>query len=437
MSERYVVLGLAHVRSPWFTEVARWSTAGSVPVEFVKCLTLEELHARVASGRPFSAALLDARLPAVDRDLLATVGDAGIPALVVTTPTTTRDWAALGAATTAPGPLTREGLIEVLAAHGRPIDPIDGAVRPSLPEPRGATWRGRLVAVVGHPGAGISTVAIGLAQHLAEDPRYAGDVVLADLAHRAHQALLHDARDVVPGVQELVEAHRTGRLPREELHNLTFDVPVRGYRLLLGLRQPRDWVTIRSRAFTAGLDGLRRAARVVVADAEGDLEGEAETGSCDVEDRNLMARTTTAEADVVVVVTTATTTGLHGLVHQLEALGGHGVPGRRTLVVVNRAPRAPRARSDITRIVATLTGAAEATEPYVGPVFVPARRGVDRIHQDVARLPANLAEPVGRAVQDLLDRLPLATRTLVATTPRAVVPGSLGHWLADDGEAAP
>ncbi|MCU1497498.1 MAG: hypothetical protein JWM47_1451 [Acidimicrobiales bacterium] len=432
MSERYVVLGLAHVRSSWFTDVARWSTAGSIPVEFVKCLTLEELHARIASGRPFSAALLDARLPAVDRDLLATVHDAGIPGLVVTTAPTARDWASLGAVATAPDPLGREILVEVLAHHGRPIDAIDGDVRPTAPEPRGAAWRGRLVAITGPPGAGTSTVAIGVAQHLADDPRYAGDVVLADLARRAHQALLHDARDVVPGLQELVEAHRTGRLGGDELHRLAFDVPVRGYRLILGLRQPRDWVTIRSRAFAAGLDGLRRSSRVVVADADGDLEGEAETGSCDVEDRNLMARAATAEADVVVLVATPTTTGLHGLVHQLEALHRHGVPGRRTLVVVNRAPRAPRARAEVTRIVAALSGAADRSDPYVGPVFVSARRGVDRLHQDVARFPGSVAEPPGRAVRELLDRLPLASRSLVATGPRAVVPGSLGHWLPDD-----
>ena len=35
-TERYVVIGLAHVRSDWFTEVARWSTSGSLPIEFVK-----------------------------------------------------------------------------------------------------------------------------------------------------------------------------------------------------------------------------------------------------------------------------------------------------------------------------------------------------------------------------------------------------------------
>ena len=31
-ADRYVTLGLARVRTPWFTDVARWSTSGSVLV---------------------------------------------------------------------------------------------------------------------------------------------------------------------------------------------------------------------------------------------------------------------------------------------------------------------------------------------------------------------------------------------------------------------
>ena len=34
-TDRYVVLGVAQVRSPWFREVARWSTSAMLPIEFV------------------------------------------------------------------------------------------------------------------------------------------------------------------------------------------------------------------------------------------------------------------------------------------------------------------------------------------------------------------------------------------------------------------
>src|SRR5206468_4246056 len=99
--------------------------------------------------------------------------------------------------------------------------------------------------------------------------------------------------DVVPGIQELVEAHRNGAPSTVEVRSLTFDVVDRGYHLLLGLRRHRDWVSIRPRAFDAALDGLRIAYKAVVADLHADFEGDNECGSLDVEERNLFARAVT------------------------------------------------------------------------------------------------------------------------------------------------
>src|SRR3546814_3627994 len=102
-----------------------------------------------------------------------------------------------------------------------------------------------------------SDLSIPLAQGLARDPRYSELICLADLALDAEQAMLHAARDVVPGVAELVEAHRSGSPGPHEVRDLTWEVGERGYRLLLGLRRHRDWTAIRPRAFDAALDGLR------------------------------------------------------------------------------------------------------------------------------------------------------------------------------------
>lgn len=433
-AERYVVLGLAHVRSAWHVEVARWATSGAIPVEFVKCVSVAELRARLAGGRRFSAALLDGGLPAVDRDLLATLEDQGIVSAVIGGPATI-DWAALGASTALPDPLGRAALLDALAGHAAMVDVA--TERPGLAAPEAATsatWRGRLVAVIGTPGSGTSTIAAALAQGITHDPRYSGDVVLADLARRAHQALLHDARDVVPGIQELVEAHRNGRPTIEQHRALTFDVEGRGYRLLLGLRRPRDWVSIRSQSFTSALDGLRRSARVVVADTDSQLEGEAETGSFDIEDRHLMARTTVRSADLVVAVATPDITGLHGLMAMLADLRSFGIDGSRTLVVVNRAPTRPRGRAELTRTIAGLSGAQVRPDPYVGPVFVAERRNVDALHRDIAPFPTALTNPPTAVVRAMLDDLPAATLVAEASAPVAVVPGSLGTW--DDEETA-
>lgn len=436
--ERYVVLGLAHVRSAWFNEVARWATVGSLPIEFVKCVSVEELRARISGGRPFSAALLDARLPATDRDLLSALAETAIPSLVVAATGDSRDWLALGAVAHLPASLGRAALLDALATHARMVGVIsDDPFTTEATASTSALWRGRLVAVTGPPGAGTSTIAAALAQGLAGDPRHSGDIVLADLARRAHQALLHDARDVVPGIQELVESHRTGVPSFEQVRSLSFDVPGRGYRLVLGLRRPRDWITIRARAFRAALDGLRRSARIVVADIDSDLEGEEATGSTDIADRNLLCRTTLDEADLVVAVGTPSTTGIHGLVGLLDDLRTHGVPGDRTLVVINKGPRSPRSRAELTRALANLTGAADRPDPHVGPVYVAERRGTDGLHRDLGRFPSAMVDPPAHAVLDLLDRLgPRDLAPARDLEPVAIQPGSLGHWADDEGDGS-
>ena len=58
--ERYVLLGLAPARAPWFAALAQWATAATIAAEFIKCVSGDEVRARLASGRPHSALLVDA-----------------------------------------------------------------------------------------------------------------------------------------------------------------------------------------------------------------------------------------------------------------------------------------------------------------------------------------------------------------------------------------
>lgn len=434
-SDRYVVVGLAPVRATWFSEVSRWSTTGSLPIEFVKCVSVQELRSRVTGGRLFSAALLDGRLPGVDRDLLATLDACRVPSLVISPSPGYRDWSSLGAIDVLAEPLDRARLLSALRDHCRMVGGIDARVPAPPPAATVAPWRGHLVAVTGSPGTGRSTLAAALAQGLADDARSAGDVVLVDLARRAHQAVLHDAMDVVPGIQEIVEAHRIGRVATDDLRQLSFDVPSRGYRLVLGLRRPEDWITIRSRAFGTALEAIQHSARAVVADCDPDLEGEAETGSLDIEDLHLMARATITRADVVLVVSTPTTTGIHGLVSTLADLRAHRVPGERTIAVINRAPKAARARAELTRALANLTGSKERAEGHLGPVFVTERRHLDLVHRDLHRFPGAISQSLQRVVSETLDRLPRRSPADETVDPVPVEPGSLGSWHPED-EAA-
>jgi MinD-like ATPase involved in chromosome partitioning or flagellar assembly len=422
-AERYVVLGLATARAEWFKEVGRWATAAAIPVEFVRCVSAEEARARLGGGRPFSALLVDAGVHGLDRDLVDTAVAAGAAVLVVDDDRATRDWIALGATAVLPGDFHRSELLEELHQHASAIDrPETLAARPPVPTEPG--WGGQLVTVLGAGGTGTSTVAMAIAQAVGTDPRYRQLVLLADLCLDAELAMLHDARDVVPGLQELVEAHRTGFPSLAEIRSLVFDVPERDYHLLLGLRRHRDWAALRPRSVGATMESLLRSYRFVVADTDADLEGDAECGSIEVEERNTLARSAVRRADLVVVVGHPGVKGLHAMLRVIAAVVAHGVDASRILPVLNRSTRSRRRKAELAVAFGEL---ARAVGPGIAsPLHLPERARVDDVIREGAALPAALAQPLGSATLALLERLePVVAAP--ATEPVPVRPGELGH----------
>jgi Mrp family chromosome partitioning ATPase len=432
-ADRYVVLGVAQVRSPWFREVARWATSAMLPVEFVKAMSLEEVRVRLRSGRGYSALLVDDSLAGLDRDVVELAREAGCAVIVVEGGRARRAWIELGASAVLPSGFAREELLQALVQVASPITRTATATAAGPEAAPLDGYRAQLVAVTGAGGAGSSTVASAIAQGLASDARNLDLVCLADLALHADQAMLHGATDVVPGVIELVESHRAGAPSSEEVRRLTWRVADRGYHLLLGLRRHRDWTTVRPRAFAAGLDGLRRAFRVVVADVDADLEGERATGSVDVEERNTMARTAVQAADLVVVVGQPGMQGLHRMLGCTRDVLAYGVPARRVLPIVNRAPRGPRARAELTAAYAELLGPSPDDPGVPGPLFLGERRHLDEVLRDGAPLPDAWSAPIVGSVQALLDRAEAVAEPPVRReTLEPVTPGSLGRWTEDD-----
>ncbi len=423
-SPRYRVLGLARPRAPWFAELGRWATSGSAPVDFVRCVSAEEVRARLASSRSFSALLVDGTLPGVDRDLLETARNAGCAPVVVGGPT--RDWPALGAAATLSADFAQGDLVALLALHAATLAEVnalpDTGPRPALD----AGWAGPLVAVTGPGGTGASVVAQALAQSLADDPRHAGHVALADLAVRADQGMYHGAPDVIPGVTELVEAHRAAAPAPATVRGMTFTVPARGYQLLLGLRRPRDWAALRPRATEAAVEGLCRAFRHVVADVDADVEGEAETGVMETEDRNLLARTALARADAVVVVGHAGAKGVHSLMRTVDELVAFGIDAPRIIPVLNDAPRSPRARAELAAATTRLGSDALGIE-LASPLFVTYQRRIEGALRDVSRLPAGVAKPLTCAIATITGHLGRPA----ADQGQPIRPGSLGELTPD------
>ena len=419
--ERWVLLALAPARAAWFGELTRWTSSGALPAEFVKCRSADEARARLGSGRAWSALVVDTASSGLDRDLVDTAHRSGAAVLGVRTGSSLRDPPDPGFTAVLPASFGREELLDVLCLHARPISRGD-RLPASLSEPAGSPWRGRMVGVCGPGGTGASTLAMALAQAMAADARHGGRVLLADLALRADQAMLHDAVELGPGLQELVDAHRLGSPDPAEVGSGTFAVPGRAYRLLLGLRAPSGWSALRPRATSATILSLRQAFSVVVADITGDLEGELDCGSADVEERNHLARTVASESDLVVAVGAAGIKGLHSLARLMRSLAGAGVGPPRLLPVVNRAPRDPRERS---RLTAALAELAPGTTEVSSPLFIREARVEDCLR--AARpLPSSLVRPLGTAVGAHLDRLADAPPPMAGPTP--VEPGTLGSW---------
>jgi hypothetical protein len=423
--ERWVLLGLAPARAGWFRDVAQWVSSAAVAAEFVKCVSAEEVRARLASGRRWSALVVDTTAPAFDRDLVAAAGAVHVPVIAVGDGRGPAwDAGDLGVASVLPPTFGRDELLDALARHARMVgrgDELPAAIaeRPASP------WRGRLVAVCGTGGTGASTLAAATAQGLAGDVRYGRGVVLADLALRADQAMLHDAVDLGPGLQELVELHRLGQPGPAEIAAHTFDVAHRGYRLLLGLRRPSAWSALRPRATDAALDGLRRTFQVVVADITGDFESESDGGSVEVEERNHLALATATSADLVVAVGLPGLKGVHSLAWLLRSLAGAGVEAGRIVPVVNRARRDPRRRAEM---AAALAGLAPATTAVASPLWLRERKVEDAVRDGVA-LPAAIVEPLTSAVAARLERHADAVPPQAA--PARIAPGSLGTWAQD------
>ena len=205
-AEHYVLVGVARARERWSSDLARWSTSGAAPLEFVKCLTPDEARAVLGSGRRASALLLDARGPGVDRDLIAAAAEIGVPTIIVSDRTVHHDWDALGCATVIDHRLELQPLLDTLARHTVPVDrtrrPGRAAIRRESPAPRS-----RIVAVLGSGGGGSSTVA------MADRP---GDGAVrhrrgADRAGRRCSA--GQPRHVPPHRRRHSRTSRTGRRP--------------------------------------------------------------------------------------------------------------------------------------------------------------------------------------------------------------------------------
>ena len=171
----------------------------------------------------------------------------------------------------------------------------------------------------------------------------------------------------------------------------------------------------------------------MIADVDADLEGEAETGSLDIEDRNLIARSTHARADLVLVVGNPTMKGLHGMCRLLRDLVAFGVASDQIVPVLNRSPKSPRLRAEAGRTLATLLNGSDALVNIGNPLHLPERRDLEGCLRDAVKLPKSLGLPLYGEVTRRLHSAQDAITLPREAEPTQVVPGSLGAWTEEAG----
>ena len=429
--EHFVVLGVARPRTTWLTDIGRWANSSMLPIEFIRCVSIDEVRSRLHSDRRFSAVLLGEGCTGVDRDVIETARDAGCVPIVITDSTPRRDWLALGAADTLSQPVTPHHLLAALRDHAIGVD-HRSRIRP-LETSVDSSPTGRLIAVLGPGGSGTSTIAMAIASHLAAQPSRRHEstptrVGLIDASLNADQALLHDLGDVVPGLQELVDLHRTANPTSDEVRSFFWFSPRQGYDVLPGLRRHRDWSTLRRRTTLAALASIHRSFDLVVADSDADFEGESATGSIDIEDRNLLARELAKNADLVVLTARAGITGLNRALHALRELAELGVETDRILLVILGAPRSTRHRSELSRTILRLFDETVPSHSLPIPVMVPLRRDLEPFLHDGTAPPRSAFGSITAAVSERLQQIePRDPRPSFQTAPIAIIPGHLGR----------
>jgi MinD-like ATPase involved in chromosome partitioning or flagellar assembly len=374
---RYVLLVIDDAGS----SIATRLRCSALDAEVVSCSCSEQAWSALTAGRRFSAVVAHR----VEPELSAAAARLAVPRLAVG-----RRWP--------PG-----ALASAVVAVATAVPRVDRAGPPDTDMVATLrAWRarsagpGRLVAVCGPGGTGVTSVAAALAAGLGS-PRPAAHrrtrVLLADLARHADQAFLHGHDDPPSGLLQLVAAGRYRPITAVDVGRHT--VAAAGGRLLPGLRRPRHWTAVAPGAFDEVLSGLLAVFDLVVADITGDFEGEADGGSIDVEERNHLSRATAAAADVVVVVGSPGANGARRLAHVIDDLLDLGVDPARIQSLGERR----------------LCG---LPAPPLG-MPIPIGRG--------GGLPARAAEPLVNAVTEMLARMPSPDRR-PALVP--VTPGSLG-----------
>ncbi|MEX2533321.1 MAG: hypothetical protein WD360_05105 [Nitriliruptoraceae bacterium] len=374
------LIAYAPARSPWSARCARWAADARIPFAYLRCVTLSALVDELVQGKPH-AILVDAR--ACTQQVVAAAIDARVPLIGVGGDV---DETMVNLSET----FRREELLHLLVSLQHEVTPLP------IVDTQSPCVRRRVVAVIGSGGAGTSTVAGLLAQGLSG----AGEpVLLADLCRNASQAVLHDVKHQIDGVMEMAAVADHAKADGDRKYLPLVEVAERGYDLVLGMRQPLQWVSLRGDRANRVIATLRDGDGWLVCDVDADLDTQQDTGSVGVGDRHRFTTDVLAYADVVVLVADASLMGVFRGVELCAAVVQACRDTVPIVAVINRARKgaAFRRAARFTAAFEALALTQKRVPQLVSVVSVPVF-GADQCHLAVTSFPTQVVATLSESV---------------------------------------
>lgn len=396
MTQRLRIAGIVSARSTWSSRISGWAEASTLPIDFIKFVSLTEF-CRIDTAS-FDALMLDENCN-LDNESLTKLTDAQISVIVIGL--LSRDLAATIKPLT-PTILSPEfdssELLEI-------VEKLQAEVK--TPLTKAVDVKGQLIAVTGAGGSGASTVAIAIAQQLGKFGSIAGATGLLDAKLRGNLALLHDIGDVIPGVDELIESARAGVVTRMQVRDVAFPIPQRNYDVIAGAPKHNLWTTWSRSRVERVIDGLRDAYRIIVADVDHDIEGEAESGALEIEERNVLARTILSNADHIVLTIANSISGFARGVNIVNELKDFGCDIDALTIVLNESRRNP-----FNRDAADLRTLLSQSAPHAVICRMNWNKSIEASHRDVSPIDPELIDSI--SLESLLSSI---KRSVATETP--------------------
>ena len=451
-SAKSLLVALVKESHQWVRDLNRWSNGSVIHFEFMVLLSMQELDIICQNHKGPVTVLVDAsNTNAVEH--LNTNGPCKKIRTIVVQSSKGSSQHFFAGIDTITYPFTPEEISETLTWPSTQAlkitethPPRESADFESIPQyvetESNPSAKAKVIGVLGVGGSGSSTLAMSIAQVLAETSK----VVLVDFCCDADLSMYHDIDRSLPSLTELITAARQSSMTVRQLR--TFCIPVigRNYFLLPGAKRQDETLLWRSRALEDILAILQTEFEFVVCDLDGSFRSSQVIQAASAEATTLASEVVVAHADAIVITMSNDLRGIHGGLRIFHRLLGDGRALSSLALCVNRVPhkftgKRQFSNANLTKLVnevatklfeePALTNHSKNKRQHLDreekPAIFSAReeRSLEQIHESVRPLP----KTIGSAIADWIENK-YTDRDLrqahAQVLPRRILPGELG-----------